>query len=391
VREFVRDSFSPSHAGALETVRMGDVNLLVEDGPHAILAGVVRGNPPEDIRSAFSAAQEALHEQFAAELGAFDGDTGPFERTRTLLESCLLHQEQALRRRTSPLIYAVPAILLTVSALFVGREISRETEWSNLVDHVASTDGVLLTSHERHGRGGVLKGAKDRQVSGLDALIAAQGFSKGSVRQEWLPIEVAQPRFELPRIKTALAPPAGVTVAFSPDGRLMVSGEAPHAWVERARHLSGALPGNPVVDMTGIVDVDTRDAVRLSKAVGSVIHYFDVGSGEPSPALESAIRRTAQEILRLSNLAGRSDMGLWIDVVGRADPSGRDAKNRVLSLDRAMAVAAIIEDAGVPRRILTVRGLGTETLGPVSGRGSVRPPHNRCVTYRIHLEPICHD
>ena len=47
------------------------------------VAGVVRGVPPYPLRTLFQDALESIHRQFGPELQAFQGDSAPFERTRS--------------------------------------------------------------------------------------------------------------------------------------------------------------------------------------------------------------------------------------------------------------------------------------------------------------------
>ena len=50
IRDFARDSFRVSEDEGLDRFQVGDLSVLVEQGPHAILAAVVRGTPPPELR-----------------------------------------------------------------------------------------------------------------------------------------------------------------------------------------------------------------------------------------------------------------------------------------------------------------------------------------------------
>ena len=46
IQDFVRDSFGQSQDEGLESLRIGDLTVWIEQGSGAILAGVIRGTPP---------------------------------------------------------------------------------------------------------------------------------------------------------------------------------------------------------------------------------------------------------------------------------------------------------------------------------------------------------
>ncbi len=385
IRDFVRDSFSPDGGGALETIRMGDVNVWVEDGPLAILAAVVRGTAPEGLREVFAGAQEAVHSGFQESLAAFDGDTGVFEGARPILEGCLGEQQNPVRQRTNPLLFVIPALVLAGAGLLVWLGVSRDMAWDALVHDLRFRPGVMIVESRRVGNGGYLRGARDPAGGGFDDVIAAAGLDVAAVRQEWIPIQSDFRPYELNRIVRALLPPAGVDVSLSEDRVLTVSGRAGHRWIDRVRTIAATFPRVARVDFSGMVDVDRVEAERLAGVLRATVHAFEVGSSELPAAEVSGIRQAAYDILALRSAARRADMAVAIEVVGRADPTGADSKNRVLSIDRAVRTAELLAASGVPRRILWTDGLGTVPLN------AAQAPHNRCVTYEINLEPDCDD
>src|SRR5262249_7690639 len=86
VRDFGRDSLKTRDGDRLAALRVGDLSVVVEQGPRAMLAGVVRGTPPRELQTVFQDAVERLHRQFGDELSAFRGDAAPFERARPIME-----------------------------------------------------------------------------------------------------------------------------------------------------------------------------------------------------------------------------------------------------------------------------------------------------------------
>ena len=51
IQDFVRDSFSAPPGETLDSLRVGDLEVWVEQGPHATIAAVIRGHAPASLRS----------------------------------------------------------------------------------------------------------------------------------------------------------------------------------------------------------------------------------------------------------------------------------------------------------------------------------------------------
>ncbi len=61
IQDFVRDSFQVRETETLETMTVGDLNVWIEQSPHAILAAVIRGNAPQELRATFQSTLEQIH------------------------------------------------------------------------------------------------------------------------------------------------------------------------------------------------------------------------------------------------------------------------------------------------------------------------------------------
>ncbi len=90
IRDFVADSFAPERdAGGLRQFSVGELTVMVEQGPQAVIAAVVRGQAPDTLLAKLQDTLERVHLEYSGALTAFDGDATPFEPARPLLEECL--------------------------------------------------------------------------------------------------------------------------------------------------------------------------------------------------------------------------------------------------------------------------------------------------------------
>ena len=92
IQDFVRDSVSGAGSETLETIRMGEIEVVLAYGPDAILAGFVRGVAPRKLSRVFQDALDAIEQKKAEALHTFSGDTSRFDSCRPQLEACLLGQ-----------------------------------------------------------------------------------------------------------------------------------------------------------------------------------------------------------------------------------------------------------------------------------------------------------
>lgn len=76
---FVQDAFETSGDDGLQDLRVGDLSLLVETGPSAVLASVVRGLPTQAYRDTAAATLESFHVSYGYELAHFDGSIDAFD------------------------------------------------------------------------------------------------------------------------------------------------------------------------------------------------------------------------------------------------------------------------------------------------------------------------
>lgn len=112
IQDFIKDSFALEGDGTLDTLRLGELTVLVEHAPHAILALVVRGTVPSELRQLLSETSETIHQQFAQTLSSFNGDTNAFTATEPLLNRCLQAQHRPRRQRSPWLAYILLGGLL---------------------------------------------------------------------------------------------------------------------------------------------------------------------------------------------------------------------------------------------------------------------------------------
>lgn len=115
IQDFIQDSFAINSEDTLDSLRLGELTVLVEHGPLAITALVVRGTVPGELRSLLADTSAAIHSHYAQALQAYQGDASQFAGVETLLEPCLKRQTRPQQRRRPWLAYVLLGALLATA------------------------------------------------------------------------------------------------------------------------------------------------------------------------------------------------------------------------------------------------------------------------------------
>ena len=94
IQDFVNDSFSAEGTQALQSLNVGELTIWIEQGSKSVLAAVIRGNPPQELRSVLQKALESIEFEQNEALYAFQGDSSSFESSRHHLVACLVKAQR---------------------------------------------------------------------------------------------------------------------------------------------------------------------------------------------------------------------------------------------------------------------------------------------------------
>ena len=389
IRDFVADSFTGERdAGGLRRFSVGELTVMVEQGPEALIAAVVRGEAPDTLLPQLQDTLETIHLQFAGALAEFDGDTAQFTPAVPLLEDCLATElatgrARGERRGVTWLPWAIAALL--VALVLGGLALRARLRWDRAVARLRSEPGIVLTDAER-GRGRWrFAGLRDPLAPDPAALLAAMAVDTARVEQRWEPYLSLRPELVLARARRGLAPPAGVELALTGD-TLRATGTAPLDWIASARRLGAVIPGVSAFDLGGVGSALPPGLARLQQEIERERILFAVGSAVIGTAAGNAVTRVAERFLRLESGTAALGAGVTLQLVGRTDPTGSDSANQTLSRERADAVLAALAARGVPRGAAGVRALGTTQPLPGSDPAE-RARINRSVSLAVNVGP----
>ncbi len=417
INDFIRDSFSPRKADSLTTVRIGETTVVLEEGPHAYLAGVVRGNPPERLRLKFQEALESIHLEFGRELIHFHGDTAPLEAVVSHLRPCLLTQPKPRSQKTSPLIWIILVVILGLSLFWATRWVRNEMRWTAYLGRLRNEPGIVVTFTEKRDGKFRVSGLRDPLSTDPDALIAEIGIDRNRVVGHWEPFYAMQPRFVLARAKRLTHPPSSMRLtlednvltargsapimwitqnrpilstlpgiskyddtrlaALYPDamllekarsrlqppetvvlnvknGHLIATGSAPHQWILNLESEGRRISGIRSVNGSRLIDMDKQEMDEIGQELEQISIRFSKGATLAGPGEVAVLNQVARLITRSQSLARVFKMKTQVNILGHTDVAGDKEKNDRLRLARAEKIRNRLIEKGIPPSILVV-------------------------------------
>ena len=389
IRDFVADSFSREReVGGLRRFSVGELTVMVEQGPQALIAAVVRGEASDSLLPQLQDTLETIHLQFAGALADFDGDTAQFASARPLLEECLAtkiatDRAREGRRRVVWLPWALAALLLAV--VLGGLALRTRLLWDRAVARLRSEPGIVLTQAERDGGRWRFAGLRDPLAPDPAVLLAGLAVDTARIEQRWEPYLSLRPELVLARARRSLSPPDGVTLALSGD-TLRATGSAPLAWVVSAERLAALVPGVSALDLSRVTSEMPPALAQLKVEIEGEQVLFDVGSAALGVTARSTADGVAERFGRVEAGAAALGTRARLELIGRTDPTGSDTANQALSRDRAEAVLAALAARGVSRGGTSVSALGTARPLPADNPVD-RARINRSVSFAVSVGP----
>ncbi len=386
IRDFVADSFRPERdAGGLRQFSVGELTVIVEQGPRAMLAAVVRGQARVELLARLQDTLETIHLQFSDALATFDGDTAPLDSSRPLLEDCLTTVVSTDRprsgRRTAAWLPWAAAALLVVGAL-AWLMMRSDRRWTRAISRLGSEPGIVLTRAERDG-GWSFAGFRDPLAPQPSTLLADVGVDTANIDQRWEPYVSLQPELVLARAQRSLSPPPSVSLDLAGD-TLRLQGSAPLDWMTATVGRRALPPGVSALDLSGVVPETPAALVALREEIEARRVLFGIGSAELGPAALAEVARVAVSFSRLGAAMRASGGGAMLELVGRTDPTGSDSANQALSRERAEAVLAALAGRGVSPDAARVSAVGTSSPIP-GGDPAEQARINRSVSFGATL------
>lgn len=330
IQDFAKDSFKTAFTDQLDTLEYGELSIWIEHAPKATLAIVIRGNAPLELREVMQETLEIIsHEQRRA-LENFKGDAGTFALTQPHLENCLRFKLDDAAKTSNKRLYWLGAGLLLI-ALTVGFFLARDYwRWTNFLQNLKAEKGIVVTETERGWFSHSVSGLRDSLSKSPQDIMKANSYNDSAVKLNFGNYLALDEEFVLQRARTALNPPASVTLKFE-NGVLSASGSAPETWRKEAASTARFLAGVNRFE-TGEMFPDFE---KLKADIEASRILFNCGTTDFTPNQDEKINTLRENLMKLREIADNSDKTFALEFIGNSDQTGSPAIRREISDKRA--------------------------------------------------------
>lgn len=253
IQDFVRDSFSVKEGASLGGLDFGDLRIWLEEGPHTMLACVIRGTAPQTLHTTMQTAQEQIHRLFGPALKSFNGDAAIFEPSRLYLQACCQSQfKKSAQNSQKPFVFTrkhklaggffVGCLLLgLLTWLLLSRQ--AHLRWTDYITSLENEPGIVVVSHHKKQGRYILQGLKDPLAEDPLSLLENANISADNIEMNWQPYLSLDKAFISHRLQSLLNPPPTVTMTLDEAGILRLSGTAPADWIAWAKATCDRIDG----------------------------------------------------------------------------------------------------------------------------------------------------
>jgi outer membrane protein OmpA-like peptidoglycan-associated protein len=328
IQDFVRDSFGPKKTDELEVMQVGDFKLWLQHGPLALLAAVVSGQPPPELREVFEREVEAIHQEFGSTLQNFDGDTSAMAGAEVNLRRCLLGAQNTTAKRSHRAVWIVFVVILLALAALIGLRVRSDRRWTRYIERLQSEPGIMVVNQQHHWFRYAVSGLRDPLAVEPQQLLDEYRVPTGKVSEHWEPYLSLNPAFDA-----------------------------------------------------------SRRLITEKAALERQVIRFDLNSSELPVSQFDIVETVAEDIGTLRQTALVNKQLLTIRIEGHTDHTGKEDRNVELSKARAQTVVTALLRRSVPADMMTFSGVADSR--PEHKDGDIYPPElDRRVTIQVVLTPI---
>ena len=215
IKDFVQDSFDVDGSNELDTITVGKFNIWIEQGPFSIIATIVDGDAPSQLRTVMKEAVEKIHLKQSLELEKFDGDVDVFEKSTAYLNNCLLSEQKEKKKKKPVILIILFILLLAIGGYFAYSTIERNIRIDNLEELLKAEPGIIITGDECEDGKTIFEGLRDPLTTNPYKLAEKADVDTSEVTFNLKPYISLEDKLILQRAIEILKPTTKVRLSFS--------------------------------------------------------------------------------------------------------------------------------------------------------------------------------
>ncbi|MDA3943742.1 MAG: hypothetical protein PF694_09420 [Bacteroidetes bacterium] len=368
ISDFVKDSFQKANNESVETIKIGETNLWIEQGPLAIIAAVVDGNPPPSLRLDMQEAIEAVHYNHRNDLEKFDGNTAIFEHTEKFLKNCL--QSEKKQKKAKPPFFALFLLLIVLGAAgyFGYQHIQAKSIRNQLISAFQNEPGYLISQTRWKNNQLTIQGARDELSKPAAALISESVINPDQVTVNFQSFISVDSVFVIRRANKVLNPPPTIRLSFK-EGVLTISGKADASWITMTTQAYHKIWGVTALNWQ-LEEQQKPDLGWIISDIESYSFTFEFNDIIMTAKQKAEFDSLTTTALLLDDFNHEQNQKYILQIQSFTSNTGNITANRRVALSRAESFLGRLDEAGVPRELMETAVIfneETDNPGPLRG------------------------
>jgi outer membrane protein OmpA-like peptidoglycan-associated protein len=359
IQDFVKDSFTLKNSDGLQTLKFGELTIWIEEGPLAVVAGIIRGNAPQEFRGVFQDAVGKIHLKFSQELRDYRGDSESLLLSEPYLENCLQAQYNVSNRKKryqyTLALFGLSAIALGIWGFFY---VQQQLRWNAYIRYLDALPGIVVTKAEIKSGKYLISGMHDPLVADINQISQKFQLNQSNITTNWESYLSLEPEMTVKRAKQLLQPPDTALLKVQPDGTLQISGSAATQWILTTRKNWHFIPGITQLDEQNLIDENLFKLQSYQREIENQIFLFSEGKDELLPGEVDKLQKLAVDFQMLLKLSQSLQKKVEIKIIGYTNSRGTESQNRIISQARAKKILAYLNYDGFNHVKVQAIGIG---------------------------------
>ncbi len=356
IKDFVQDSFDTEQQNELDTIKVGQFNIWIEQGPNAILAAIVEGNAPAGYRTILKETIEKIHLKQSYELEHFEGDVDIFKKSDPYIKSCVISEHKEREKKKPIIVIFLLAILIGGLAYLLYLSFDSKHRINKLEKALRFESGIIITNNDNNNGKIVFEGLRDPLAANPIKFLAIYDVDTSEVVFSFKPYISLEEELILKRAYSVLTPPTTVTLSVK-NHVLYAEGKADKKWVDLALINYIKIPGINNFDITSMLIINNVVAVKKhveSKKLSIESYYFvfNYNTVKLDDKQEVKFENLITEVNSLLDFDFSQDSVPVIVVIAHTSYKGNAVANKKVAFERAQQFINLLVEAGIPIEIL---------------------------------------
>lgn len=367
ITDFVHDSFEDTAGNQLNLIELEEYQVLIEQGPHAIIASLVKGYTLETYRNILTDTLEKIHEEYHTSLLSFKGDTFIFEPCRVLLRKCLLtdKKKEFVKQKSvnKGLLFAIPIVLLLL--FFIGRGLYFNNQWNNYIKTLKNNEQTLVSQYGKHKGNYFVKGLIMPGAIHPDTLFRSFKIKPNKLESQWLLYLPGNNDLLLSLFEKEVGPQPGLNIVTI-NNQIKLSGWVTPQWMNDFEvfvneNLSWLTIDQQELEVVNIEALNDRITGFNQRHL-----LFKSGQFTLTDESETLLKQYLADLELIQKQSSKLGKTLSLTVTGYADSLGDETFNKIISMRRAENVANRIVEHGFDNIVLKTEGKGVLNIENLS-------------------------